>query len=450
MYPLKIVSVCLALCMLGGQAPVSATSTADRQLTARLDEAQGRVYKRDFVDWDRETWGDPQPAVVGDILHEGMQVGTGNDAWAKVSWPSLSTFAWANSVYALAPNKRLVFLTSGQMLYQLDKHRRDRSPYFVWTKLLSAQIHGTTVLVQASKHVSRITVLEGCIEVTNRIDHSRVKLSPGLVYEIREKTDDPNAGSTADGSLPATASIEQSQLTQIAQSTDALPVFETAKTISSIRPINPDALMAHPLLINFGSDLLSLALVKQAMKTVAQLVDGALNELSLNRLLKTAFDITSPPLTLDYKLGARVASAVPLSPITVENFPPTGIISAPRGWDGKQSLSSVQSILPTDGSAGLNHVGILPGSLAGVSPTASLAAPTSLPTMSTAFTALPASLPTALPTAAISQGALAPTLTTVTNPLILSQPTATGAGMLSTAAGAGTSVLHTVTGLLSH
>lgn len=163
----------------------AATPSSSSAISAKVSETHGTVFKRGFVDWEKEEWADPEPAKSGDNLDEGMQVGTGDKSWAEVTWPTVTTRAWANSVFAVAPNQRLVYLLGGQMLFNLDKHRKDKKDFFVWTKVLQARIRGTTVMVQCTPEVSRITVLEGVAEVMNRLDRSVVKVNPGAVYEIR-------------------------------------------------------------------------------------------------------------------------------------------------------------------------------------------------------------------------------------------------------------------------
>ncbi len=157
-------------------------------VTARLTEAHGRIFKRGFVDWEKELWGDPEKASIGDLLHEGMQLGTGAKSWAQISWPSVTTRAWENTVFAIAPNKKLVYLIGGEMLFSLDKKRKQKGDYYVWTKVLQARVRGTTVVVQATDEASRISVLEGCIDVLNRIDHNVIRIVPGVVYEIRHSS----------------------------------------------------------------------------------------------------------------------------------------------------------------------------------------------------------------------------------------------------------------------
>ncbi|MBX9771422.1 MAG: FecR family protein, partial [Candidatus Obscuribacterales bacterium] len=181
-----ILSMVVSCPIAGAAAPVSSSA-----ISARVAETHGTVFKRGFVDWEKEEWADPEPARAGDDLSEGMQVGTGDKSWAEVTWPTVTTRAWANSVFAVAPNQRLVYLLGGQMLFNLDKHRKDKKDFFVWTKVLQARIRGTTVMVQCTNAVSRITVLEGVVEVMNRLDKSVVKIGPGVVYEIKTPGTNP-------------------------------------------------------------------------------------------------------------------------------------------------------------------------------------------------------------------------------------------------------------------
>lgn len=187
-------------CFIGNCIPTSIGSRLAEDHYAVLTEAHNRVYKRDFVDWSKEIWGDPLPAKKGEMLREGMQVGTANKSWAEISWPNVTTRAWENSVVAISPGKRLVYLLNGEMLFQLDKNRKDKSDTVIWTRVLQLRLHGTSVLVQAMTDFTRVAVLEGEIDVTNRYDNSVISLKPGAVYELRTGAapagPPPNVGSS--------------------------------------------------------------------------------------------------------------------------------------------------------------------------------------------------------------------------------------------------------------
>jgi hypothetical protein len=294
-------------------APTSAIAATD----AKLTEAHGDVYKRSFIDWTKEALTDPSPASVGELLHEGMQIGTGQKSWAQLQWQHMSARAWANSVYAIAPNQRLVYLVSGEMLYQLDKHRADKSPYFVWTNLLQARIRGTTVLFQATKNVSRITVLEGTVEVLNKIDHSVVTITPGVVYEISSKT-----GSTTENTSGLTnLSLSSSQPT---------PIFETSKTSSSVTAVDPMVVMNHPLLREFESPLSSLPLITDAMSNIQSRLENVGKNLTttVTDLLRDSLTITMAPRKLNYSVGAELRNIAQIAPGTFDFFQPEGVVGA--------------------------------------------------------------------------------------------------------------------------
>ncbi|MBY0549646.1 MAG: FecR domain-containing protein [Candidatus Obscuribacterales bacterium] len=268
---------------------------ADNDRTAKLTEKHGDVYKRGFVDWNREEWGDPAPAHLGDHLAEGMQLGTGNQSWAQLTWKNVSARAWENSVYAIAPNQRLVYLMGGEMLFQLDKKRKDKTAaYYVWTKLLQARMRGTTALVQANNDVARVTVLEGTIDVLNRVDHSLVRLKPGVVYEIRSRDSALPGGiapivtqatSNIASSAPASSAVAGATARSINSITlpgaTALPLFDSGSTVTSLLPLSPVAALAHPLLQGFTSQLPSLALISSALSGLPAGLSNVVNSVGL-------------------------------------------------------------------------------------------------------------------------------------------------------------------------
>ena len=180
----KLAAVLLAWLLLYSPS-YATTSPMNPGTIARLSEGHGTIFKRAFIDWTKETWGEPVSAKIGDELYEGMQLGTGDKSWAQISWPNVTTRAWSNTVVAVAPNQRIVYLMGGEMLFNLKKDRKDKGDYVVWTKVLQARIRGTTVLVQSTALFSRLCVLEGIVDVMNRLDHSVVRVTPGVVFEIR-------------------------------------------------------------------------------------------------------------------------------------------------------------------------------------------------------------------------------------------------------------------------
>ncbi|MFN8656953.1 MAG: FecR domain-containing protein [Candidatus Obscuribacterales bacterium] len=309
-------------------APSSSTA-AQAQFAAKLTEARGSVYKRGFIDWNREQWGEPAPAKAGDALNEGMQVGTGDNSWAQISWTNIKTRAWANSVYAIAPNQRLVYLIGGEMLFQLDKNRKDKSEYHVWTNLLHARIRGTTVLVQSTGEVSRVTCLEGHIDVINRTDNSVIHLKPGAVYEIKSVPSVDGAADAAEVVGRPTASL--SNLTPITAQNTARPVFETNKTTSTVYLVDKQALLSHPLLTNFESPLPSLPLINDALGALGlpNLI-GQIVPQTLKHVLGDVFEIAQLPTRLNYRIGPDAGGLFSVNPNSLSLQPPDGILNLPE------------------------------------------------------------------------------------------------------------------------
>jgi hypothetical protein len=346
--------------------------------SALLTEAKGTVYKRSFIDWSKQQWGDPEAAKKGDVLQEGMQVGTGDKSWAQIAWEHVTCRAWANSVYAVAPHQRLVYLQSGEMLFHLDKNRKDKDNYCIWTNLLQARVRGTTVLVQATAENSKLTVLEGTVDVLNKLDHSVVRLKPGVVYTIQAKAgqlptnisspdlrtsnnvdaiqkalnapaiaaDENKTGSLAPTVaevtkplIPGGATIENppQQLTNIISTKqEAIPLFNDIKATTQLLVANVDALLAHPLVTGLESELSSLPLVQASLQSLpAMFHEGAAGDALLrsvsvadNPIISSAAEVLRVPTRSSYDVGPAVGSVIHISPVTVALFPPSSIIGS--------------------------------------------------------------------------------------------------------------------------
>lgn len=354
--------------------------------SAIVTEAHGQVFKRGFVDWEKEIWGQPQAAAVGDTLHEGMQVGTGDNSWAQIKWPDVTTRAWANSVFAVAPTRKLVYLLGGEVLFSLKKHRKDKDDYYIWTKVLQVRVRGTTVLVQSAPESSKVSVLEGTISVMNRLDHSVVKLTPGVVYEIKtpveSKTSVPDVqpppGAGGDNvpppaDQPQKTSVPDSLTNITLDSQPVTPVFETRESQSNLRLANVQNLIRHPLVKDFSEPLESLPLINSALGRVMALLEtsagraadlisnsssiqetvpaAALLTNSLNaesaaavKVLGKNAEIVSVPIGTHYQIGPSIGTALPL-PAGAAFAPP------PMGYIGRD--------LP----AGLKNTGVVPAGL---------------------------------------------------------------------------------------
>jgi len=293
-----------------------------------ITESHGNIFKRGFIDWKKDAWADPEPAQVGDTLSEGMQLGTKENSWAQVRWPNVVARAWENSLFAVAPNKRLVYLSSGEMLFRLDKHRKNKDNYYIWTKTLQARIHGTTVLVQAHPDYSRITVLEGDIVLLNRINHSVVTLKPGVVFQVNANTGKGFYVSLnkATSKIQFPGSTNSADLTKISKQQSQVELFRTDFETSSVSQADGEQLLSHPLVSGkFDNELDSLPLIKNAMSSLSKHFD---KDNSAMGRIRSEFQIVTPPTSTRYEVGSSAIRELPFPPGALKEFPPSGVMPA--------------------------------------------------------------------------------------------------------------------------
>lgn len=385
----------------------SSQSQAADEVAAKLTEAKGIVLKSDHA-FDEATIASPppQPAHKGDLLRDNMQIATGDKSYAQLKWPDVSARAWANSIYALAPTHRLVYLQRGQMIFCLNKNRKDKRDYVLWTNLLQARVHGTTVFVQTDGQRSQISVLEGWIDVLNKNDHSVVRLTPGVVYEVMSKTEpDRNDESASIAESLTQQSMDRSAATSaltptgisqepsaepksslaiansagtafslsatthaVAAKVDLLPVtlgapiplFQTEHTVVSLFAADVMSLLNLPLLTQFESQLESLPLISHALSKLPLNLGAVgssqsdVQQVALNSVAKSA-QIIKVPMGVNYAIGSSVGSTIKLPPDAVSFFPPSAIIgnnssgSANKvttlGSSGTQASNATESVI---------------------------------------------------------------------------------------------------------
>jgi hypothetical protein len=352
----KRILAVLAACVTSGamSLPESSATTAPnpaigQDITATLTAKHGNVFKRAFRDWNREQWGEPETADVSDQLREGMQLGTGNESWAEVTWPNVKTRAWANTVFAVAPNKRLVYLTGGEMLFRLDKNRKDKDDYYIWTKVLQARIRGTTVLVQAKGPVTRFTVMEGTVEITNRLDKSRAILKPGAVYEIKGYNL-PQSNDTYKPTPLATPKDFDNSIQDITyDAKNYLPLYQDKFAITNLFAANSNALTSHPLLTVNGT-IDSMSLIQEQQKDLPgynRLLPIKLADLAhLNKVVFASVEPTAVPSKADYFIGQSVGKGIKLPAAAYNQVPPKGMVLNPSSAPTERNVMPAAAIAP--------------------------------------------------------------------------------------------------------
>lgn len=319
-----------------------ASSPQAESAAAKLTEAHGSIFKRGFIDWTKETWANPEPASVGDALHEGMQIGTGDKSWAQVTWPNVTTRAWSNTVFAIAPNQKLVYLIGGEMLFNLKKERKDKSAYLIWTKTLQARIRGTTVLVQALPTSSRITVLEGVIDVMNRIDHSLIRLTPGCVLEVKTPEESPQDMKIG---KPEGKKISSNKSSPRA-------IFSSEKSFTEITSADPDLLANHPLVVGFDSPLESKPLVDDSLEQMPRIATNTTDKdfdqeiAKADRQLCKQLHVIRVPINIPYLIGPDLGKEISIAQEALYNSPPSGTI-AQGDLDDKQANEKLETAFTT-------------------------------------------------------------------------------------------------------
>jgi FecR protein len=328
-----------------GALSTSANPIVSGEAIASITSLHGTVFKRGFVDWGKELWGEPESAVVNDKLREGMQIGTGNESWAEVAWPNVKTRAWSNTVFAIAPNKRLVYLTGGEMLFRLDKNRKDKDQsYYIWTKVLQARIRGTTVLVQAKGDRTRFTVMEGTVEVTNRLDHSKVTIKPGVVYEVigykklgAAKDSDAQGADkyrptlesvSVPPSVPPTIGKDMTDILYDSADKSKIPLFQDSMSSTNIYPSNSEVLRHHPL-NTAGGEIDSMSLISGEQGGLPGFNPNIplrlADQTRLNNVVANAVKVNAVPTNVDYFVGDIIGKTLAMPDLT-GMLQPRGVI----------------------------------------------------------------------------------------------------------------------------
>lgn len=341
-------------------AVANSAEAAYRSNSATLTGAAGNVTRMDYVDNARQVLGEPQPARVNDILKEGSLVATGASSWAEVCWTSVKTRAWSNTVVRVCPNARLVYLQGGEVLFRLDKGRKNRDDvYSVGTKLLQARIHGTTVTVTHRGNLSEIIVQEGLVEVLNKVDGSKVKLGPGVVYQVRAKLSGSVPGfdnGKNSGSKPGPAASNSSSSTPLsfgdwrptalkAADSTGMIIFDNKLATTKVYRADLNKMRDHPLISACGEKLDSLPLIEQACTEVAALPVPYTAE-ECDKLFCRNLRIIAAPRKADYYIGMHIDKELPLPRGNFSDFRQIGVIGVKPKFKLKDTPAIATQVRP--------------------------------------------------------------------------------------------------------
>lgn len=321
--------IVLILCSL---FQVPSTYSKHAEPTARITETGGEVYKKGFVDWEKDLWKPAQAAQAGEELQEGMQILCGDHSRAALACGAASVRCGEKTRLAFSADRKLAYLMDGEAIFSKDR-KKDKSDFFVSTKLIQAKVSDANILMQTNAETSRVTVLEGSVDVINKLDESMVHLEPGVVLEVKSASAKAASGfhELRSGELPL------------------VDLFQTSKTLSSLFIADPKLLQAHQLFACFGAPLQDAAIIARNLKSIEERTAPLLRDKGdkdlLNMLLLSNATIIAPPASLKYKIGPLVGTAFLLPPNSLAIAPPRGVI-------GKTNASGILYVMGKHGVLG--------------------------------------------------------------------------------------------------
>lgn len=179
---MRLFSLALTLVTLCAMNAPAALAEGEGTLTF----AEGQVYKRGFSNDAHTEWAAPVPAAKGDAIDDGMQIGTGKDSFSEAKFGNITLRSAPNTVYTVSPKQNMIYVIGGKFLFNHDRKPGD-SDYTIWTEHAQVVAKGTTLLFDQGGNGTRVSVLEGVAEITNRLDKSILQLTPGMSYVASDK-----------------------------------------------------------------------------------------------------------------------------------------------------------------------------------------------------------------------------------------------------------------------
>jgi len=340
------------------------SAAAQAETTGTLTTVKGTVYKRAFTDDSRTEWAPPVVAQEGDRILSGMQIATGQDSLSELVIGDVTMRGGTNTLFTAMPERSLVYVMGGEFMFHHDRSNGDKQDYTICTENMYVVAKGTTLLFQEGRNGSRVAVLEGLAEVTNRLDQSIVMLTPGMAYESKAKPgrerkshkDHPRrdakrgaAGSSDDmlsslpvgglvnidilesvtrqASLDSFGSVLNLSLLDLPETIDAVGdlldrilLFDTLDSVTVLNSLPLNAL-DHSLLKNFPKQLSN---TKHIEKALTKALSGK------NSSVFKSLNVLQVPLK-GYNIGGDALNVAKLPLLSMQHWSPTGII--PGGVD---------------------------------------------------------------------------------------------------------------------
>ncbi len=260
----------------GNATPVRNTSaTVMPVAAASVHQLGGDVTKAATINQASEELGAFTKCSVNDMLPEGTVVKTGRSSWVALNWNNITTTRlWENTVARIYPTTRTVCLGSGALI--LRKKLNNKDTYIIETKRLQARIHGTTVRILIDDVKGEDVILvEEChlpVEVYNKINGSRVQLTPGIELHVSGKiTNNDNRFKFLSSEIQSINSIaSQPQPDLRLNPKRGELIFQDKNSSMVAYTANSKAVLSDPLTVGNGTvpPIESIDLIKETMKKV--------------------------------------------------------------------------------------------------------------------------------------------------------------------------------------
>ncbi len=331
--------------------------------SARVNKIQGEVSKRIA---QGEILAQSSVCEVNDLLPEGSVIETkGKSSWAELKMgknKEVTTRIWGDTVARIYPGARTVCVGSGAFL--LKKNTDCSDEYVIETRRLQARIRGTTVRLHAMPERDEIQVLEShsFVEVWNKVNNSRVKLTPGVVMDVRGQIRSEDTRFNMHSMLPHKQPIAKNDEPEFRLNPKKGElIFKDKYSSTVVYTANSKTVFEHPMIAGRADlpAIESLNLIKQGMSKVpssdnifGNMIEEAFNAGKPDRHIVRNFKILSVPSKTAYYIGPNVGNdkSIHLPGLAYSaDLAPAGVISAVSSSArviANQKVAPVMNVMP--------------------------------------------------------------------------------------------------------
>lgn len=330
----------------------SMTRKPAMNVVARLKKLRGEVLKSEPI--NPSTMSNFLTAMENDGLVEGTYIQTGKNGMTDLNWEEsgITSRLFFNTLVRIAPMARTVFLDKGQLVFQ--KHPRN-ADCLIDTKRLQARIHGTTVKISSNEREDTLLVTESesYVDVYNKMDGSHVRLTPGVLLEVRGKL----------MTLRQKASIQDQNREQLIAEENGLDlrynpnkgelIFQEKNSSTVAYTANATAVLSDPLIVGDKdfAPISSIDLIRSTMSkfpgsdnligNAVESCQSIFNNGKADKAIAKGLKIESVPTKVGYYIGPNVGAdkSISLPEMAYTDYQPLGILKN-HDWSKKNIASN--------------------------------------------------------------------------------------------------------------